>query len=422
MSPLGALFVIALCICILILPRQYSALPFFLSIMYLTRFEKVDLAGFSFFGYRIVLFAAAIRIIMRGEIKGLPFQKYELLLFANLIWIAIAAGLREKSLIVLLNNLSTGFDAGIAYLFARSTFNKLDDIRIVGLMFCIIMVPLMLLLVAEKHTLHNFFSIFNGAREVPLIRNGKVRAAGPFAHAILAGTVAAVHIPLAIYTLKDNKIMGVLGCIAILGVIYACSSSGPIMSFSFAVIAMAIWYKRDNLVIYRNRIYASIIVLEIIKLFRGGHVWDLLARIDLTGSSTGWHRSALITSWLQHFNEWWLIGTNFTRHWMPTGVTFSPDHTDITNHYIAQAVNGGTISIVVFIYLIYRSFKNIGICLQKYVLVQEKLVLWSLGSILFAHTATFISVAYFDQTILLYFFLIGTITAIFLKECNLGCE
>jgi len=31
-------------------------------------------------------------------------------------------------------------------------------------------------------------------------------------------------------------------------------------------------------------------------------------KIDLTGSSTGWHRAELIDSALRHFNEWWLVG------------------------------------------------------------------------------------------------------------------
>lgn len=411
MSDLGALIVITLCVSVLVLPKKYAAIPFYISIIYLSRAEKIDIAGFSFFAYRIVLFFGAIRIIIRGEIKNYPFRKFEIILFANFIWLAIAAGLRDRSMVSLLNCFSAGFDSGLAYLYARATFIDLSNIYTTAKVYALIMLPFMLLLFTEKHTVHNYFSVLNGVKEMPIIRNGKVRASGPFAHAILAGTAAAVHLPLMIILRNNSKLLGNIGCISVLGVVYACSSSGPIMTLTFAIFATLLWYKKDKIAQYRSYFIIFLIILEIYRQFNGGHVWDYLARIDLTGSSTGWHRAALITSWLQHFNEWWQIGTNYTRHWMPTGVTFSPNHTDITNEYIAQAINGGLISVTVHIYVIYQSFCNISECANELKSNKERLILWALGSSLFAHTATFVSIAYFDQTILFYFFLIGTITA-----------
>ena len=67
----------------------------------------------------------------------------------------------------------------------------------------------------------------------------------------------------------------------------------------------------------------------------------IIARADIIGGSTGWHRAALIDSAIRHLNEWWLIGTDYTRNWMVTGVSWSADNTDITNHYLYLGVLGG---------------------------------------------------------------------------------
>lgn len=143
------------------------------------------------------------------------------------------------------------------------------------------------------------------------------------------------------------------------------------------------------------------------------HVWYLIARIDLTGSSTGYHRAQLITSAIEHLNEWWLVGTTYTRHWMATGVSWSNDHTDITNHYLLTGVNGGLPSMLLFISLIVIGFKNIGSALKRCNSISTQVQIWAIGASLFSHTATFISIAYFDQTIIFFY-----LTLALASSCN----
>ena len=78
-------------------------------------------------------------------------------------------------------------------------------------------------------------------------------------------------------------------------------------------------------------------------------IYYLLARIDFTGSSTSYYRAALIDSAFKHLNEWWLGGTDYTRHWMPTGALWNEDQADITNHYIKMGVVGGLPLMLLFI-------------------------------------------------------------------------
>jgi hypothetical protein len=143
-------------------------------------------------------------------------------------------------------------------------------------------------------------------------------------------------------------------------------------------------------------------------------VYYLLARIDITGGSTGWHRAALIESAIKHSGDWWLGGTDYTRDWMPTGVTWSGNHTDITNHYIQMGVTGGMPLMLLFIGVLLVGFSTVGkaLRLSRKAPVEHRFLLWTLGSILFGHVTTFFSVTYFDQSVVFLYFLLATISSL----------
>jgi hypothetical protein len=142
----------------------------------------------------------------------------------------------------------------------------------------------------------------------------------------------------------------------------------------------------------------------------------ILARINIASGSTGYHRAALIEAALKHLDEWWLGGTDYTRHWMPTGVSWSPAHTDITNHYIQLGVLGGLPLMLIFIWILATGFSFVGRRVKKAGAQSsdEAVMVWCLGAALFAHVATMISVSYFDQSFLFVYLtlaLIGSVSA-----------
>ena len=136
----------------------------------------------------------------------------------------------------------------------------------------------------------------------------------------------------------------------------------------------------------------------------------IIQRIDLTGGSTGWHRARLIESAFEHLHEWWMVGTDYTRHWMPTGVYWSPQHTDITNHYIYMGVLGGLPLMLLFIAILAKGFSIVGQTLWYLANQPPKMrfMVWSLGASLFVHAVTLTSVSFFDQSpLFLYLTLAG---------------
>jgi hypothetical protein len=149
----------------------------------------------------------------------------------------------------------------------------------------------------------------------------------------------------------------------------------------------------------------------------------IIARADIIGGSAGWHRARLIESAIEHLSEWWLAGTDYTRHWMPTGVPWSEDHTDITNHYLKMGVIGGLPLMILFIVVLAEGFSYVGKTWRHAVGLPSafQFMVWSLGASLFSQAATLISVSYFDQSfVFLYLTLaaIGSVRFATLPETN----
>ena len=147
----------------------------------------------------------------------------------------------------------------------------------------------------------------------------------------------------------------------------------------------------------------------------------LIGRFDLAGGSTGYHRAALIESSIRHLDEWWLAGTDFTRHWMPTGVSWSREHTDITNHYLQMGVTGGLPLMLLFIVILAKGFSYVGRTLRQsgYLPDNNQFMVWALGASLFAHATTFISVSYFDQSFVFIYLALAAIGSVWSSALSL---
>jgi hypothetical protein len=103
-----------------------------------------------------------------------------------------------------------------------------------------------------------------------------------------------------------------------------------------------------------------------------------------------------------HLGEWWLAGTDRTRHWMPTGIGWSSAHTDITNHFLLLGVYGGILLVCVFAAILLLAFAKVGCAAraqERSHATTDAFLTWTCGASLLGHTATCISVAYFDQSI-----------------------
>jgi hypothetical protein len=261
------------------------------------------------------------------------------------------------------------------------------------------LIPLAVEMLLEKMTAQNLFSVLGGAAENSMIRDGVIRAQGPFYHPILAGTVGAVCLPLMIGLWQQYRKAALAGIIACILIILTSASSGPIASALAATLALILWRYRQHMRFVRWIAVIGYIALDIVM---NAPAYYLMARYKFIGASTGWHRARLIETTFLHLNEWWLAGTDYTRHWMPTGVSWSLDHTDITNYYIKMGVIGGIPLMMLLIIIFAKGFSYVGQSIREENELPQasRFMLWAVGTSLFAHAVTSISVSYFDQSFL----------------------
>jgi hypothetical protein len=361
--------------------------------------QGFEIGGFNFQIIRLLLLAGLVRVIVRRERPQGLMLSMDWAFVAWAGWAIIASFFHSDPSVTLERHLGMAYNGLSIYFLMRCFCRTEEDIRNVMRVTAWLLLPVALEMIYEQVTQYNFFSMFGGVPDMPAIRNGRVRAQGPFAHAILAGTVGAVCVPLMIGIWRYDPISAKVGLLACLSMVISSVSSGPLMSLTFGLFALVMWYWRKWTRQMRIAAVTGYILLEIAMK---APAYYLIARIDLTGGNSAYHRAALIEAALAHFKEWWVAGTDYTRHWMAYGVSWSPDHADITNHYLGQGVKGGLLLMILFITLLWIGFQYVGQIQRVWSNepVEPQFLVWSLGASLFTHTVSCFSVAYFDQSIL----------------------
>lgn len=374
--------------------------------------QGIDFGPFSFTVIRMLIAAGIIRVLLRQErIKG-KLNKLDWLMVFWAIWALTSSFFRSDITAALVFRLGLVYNTCGFYFLVRVFFQSIEDVWRLIIITAFILLPISLEMICEHLLNHNFFSIFDGVPSLPAIREGNIRAQGPFRHPILAGTVGAVCMPLVVTLWRKYRMAAVVGMFSCVTIVFCSSSSGPIVSLLAGVGALYMWRYRYNMKMLCWLAVAGYIVLDIVMK---ADPYYLMARIPLIQGSTGWHRAELINTSIRHFNEWWLWGTEYTRHWMPSGVSWSPNHTDITNHYIKMGVLGGFPLMVLFILVLAKGFSYVG-----QVLAQPEddmtpgvmFMTWALGASLFANAATMISVSYFDQTFIFLYLVLAAISSV----------
>jgi hypothetical protein len=398
MNTVALLFLILETIAIFSVPRRLITIPFFIGCCYIPFSEGVIIAGASFPIVRIIILLALIRTIFSTTRKRDPNNKMDKLFFAWCACMFISsffhlweAGSGPKYItgVVLI-------DIGGFYILIRSLCQSTEELYDSFGMLCIVLLPIAFFMLVEQVAEWNVFSIFDGMSSHPLVRNGRLRAQGPFNHPILAGTIGATCVPYALAIWNRHRIRSIIGASSCVMMVIASASSGPIMSLLFVFFGMFLW-KFPLLVKPLSRLIIPSYIVLYLVMDRAPYY--LISRIDLTGSSTGWHRSHLIEKTMSHFSEWWLFGTDYTRHWMPGQGAMSANHTDITNQYIMFGVRGGLLSIVLTILLMRVSFQTISrLTSSKNVNREDTFLFWCIGSALFSHAITSLSISYFGQS------------------------
>jgi hypothetical protein len=399
MNPAFAIFAGALLVAQLTVPRRYIYAPILVAVCQIPYQQGVEIIGFNFTAIRLLFVAGLCRAfgerVLAWTIRH-PLDR----LMALFCVIAVFTSLFHRSSVnfnPLTVAVTLSFDYMGLYLFGRAYLRNSEDLLMFSRCLAFALIPLALFMLVEKLTRQNLYSFLGAIIQEAWVREGRVRATGPFGVAILSGTAGATSLALIVSLYRASRKLALVGIAACIMIVICSASSGPMMSLLASAVGLTMWYIRGRM---REIKGVVIILLFALALAMEAPVWFIIARIDLAGGSTSWHRAELIDQAFKHLGDWWLVGTDYTRHWMPYGIEWSEDQSDITNHYINLGVRGGLPLMVTFILILFRSFKLLGGAMQKLRLKGDRreFLIWSLGVALFSHAVSFVGISYFDQS------------------------
>lgn len=406
--PLALTVFICLSIYAIFASKHKLVLPFILITCLIPSAQRIVIAGLDFTLIRLLLVIVWIRIFLRNEIpQNFRSNPLDAWILIYVVISTLTYTVLFSSVSALVNRLGASLDAlGLYYLF-RIQVHSIHDFKRIISWFCTVGMVVSVFFFIERITGRNFFSVFGGVPEITAIREGRLRCQGAFVHPIIAGVFWASLLPpmAGLYLIETShraKRHFARGMFAAILIIFLSSSSTPILGIAFGLLGGGLFLFRR----YMKLIRWSLVILYIaLDIAMEAPVWHLLSRINVLGGSTGYHRYLLIENTVRHFKEWWLVGTRSTTHW--GHLMF-----DITNEFIAVAVSGGLITLLVFLILITSGFKNVGRMLRIESSKKEKYFYWSIGTMLFVHITSFFAVSYFGQMGFLWYFTLA-ITATF---------
>lgn len=407
LNPIGLGFTLLMGFLMIILPRRYALLPVILLICNMTMGMRVIVGTFDFTMLRILVLFGWARLILRGEIRPIKLNSID----KAVIWWALT-GIITYTLLwqtygAFEYKLGVAYTAiGFFFLF-RFLLRDLDDVVRVVKITALFIVPLAGSMVVEKFTGRNPFAIFGGVPPVTFVRNGILRCQGPFAHPILAGTFGATLLPLFVglwWRGGRSKSIAFWGIASSFTIVFCAASSGPVLAALAGIGALCMWPLRKKMRMVR---WGVVLALFALALVMKAPVWYIIARLGVFTGSTGWHRANLIDRAIENLPDWWLIGTKSTAPW-----GYGLD--DVTNQYIGEGVNGGLITMFLFIAIIVCCFRGVGRTVREMENESRstQLYLWALGAALFAHVVNYMGVPYFDQNVVNWYLLLAIISTL----------
>jgi hypothetical protein len=408
-TPLGLIFTLSMGVLLLIVPRKYALVPVIMLMCYMTMGMRIMIAGLNFPMLRILLLFGTARVLLRQEFRRLKLNSIDKVILWFVLVSMVTYILLWGDYEAFKNKLGMVYNILGFYFFFRFIVRDLKDIVRAFKIIALTIVPLAGLMLFEKTTGRNPFSMFGGVPEMTFVRDGALRCEGPFAHPILAGTFGATLFPYFValwWQSRKSRWIAVLGMVSALAIIFACASSGPVLAWGAGCGGLVMWRWRKYLRAVR---WGMVLVPLILQMVMQAPVWFLIGRVGVVGGSDGYHRAYLIDRCIYNFRDWWLLGTKSTNAWAN-----SDNHLfDVTNQYVAAAADGGLITLILFVWIIVLCFRGVGVAVkaakQSDAPLGTQKTIWVLGCALLVHVVSYVSVTYFDQNFFNWYLLLAMI-------------
>lgn len=407
----GIAFALLMGLLLLAAPKRYAGLPIVALMCYMTMGTNLVVAGFNFTMLRVVLIFGWTRLIVRGELRSIKLNRIDWAVIAFVVSSIITYTILWGTYDAFKNKLGLAYNVlGFFFLF-RHLLPDLRSVLSLVRVIAVLIVPLSVCMMLEKASGQNLFAQLGGVPAVSQVRDGVVRCQGPFSHPILAGSFGATLLPLflslALQKGKSARLLAYMGIGGAIIIVICAGSSGPVLAALAGILGLVLWRLRYRM---RQIRWGIVVALVLLQLVMKPPVWFIMAKIDVFSGNTGWHRAHLIDMAYRNFFDWWLVGTRSNENW---DVNYDHNY-DITNQYIAYGIDGGLITMSLFILIIVRCFAAVGVMMRqaRNQPRSSRFFLWALGAALFAHTMNYFSISYFDQNIIAWYMLLAMISSL----------
>ena len=397
LHPLGLAALLVACLFIGFARARAIPLVLIALAVYIPSAQRVVLGGADFAFLRIGILLALVRLAASGGLLNFRLGAVDALVaFGTLAKLALMPVVTGQ-VGTLIQQVGSSLDTLGMYLVARACIRSIDDVRALAAQSLVVCLPVAIIFSIEAATGRNMLSVFGGIPLMTDIREGKLRCQGAFAHAILAGCFFVALLPLWLASWRARprgRLIAPVGLALTAVIVVACASSTPVAAMLFVAGAFASYPFWMHL----RLVWMTALVAATVLHFVMEHgIWHLIARIDLVGGSTGYHRYHLIDQAINHIGEWWLVGTLSTRHW-GWGLQ------DVTNQYILEGVRGGIWATIALFLTMVLSLRAVGFWLRRLPRgSSEHLFVFGIGASVFAQMAIFLAVSYFGQTTMIWY-------------------
>jgi hypothetical protein len=408
--PLMAVCLLIAVVLILTFPREKAIAPFLVALFTIPLGQVVVLGALHFTSLRILILAGLTRRAAFSKRDKYPggFNGVDSMAILWSVSGGIVFYLQFMETQALINGLGTLLETLGGYLVVRFLIPDRQAMRRAIKVLAVICVVQGVPMINEQITHINVFGLVAGVPLASAVRDGNIRASGTMG-ALTAGPFAGVLIPvfLWLWTEGKSRMAACAGLAGATAMVIASYSSTSWMALAGSFVGLAFWPLRKRMRLVRLGLVCTLVGLH---LMMKAPVWALIARIDLTGSSSGYQRYALVDMAIRHFSDWWLIGTK-------DYVTWGWDSWDLCNQFVAVALTGGLLPLISYIVILSRSFGALGTARK---LVDRdcgsEWLLWCLGSALFANVVThwginYVGVLLMSLFVLLAFISVATIEA-----------
>jgi len=393
------------------LPRRYVLLPLLLLSFTIPVGQRLMIGQFHFPVLRIMLVPAWARLLWQrygkeGQKSKIRLNQVDKAVILYMIVCVICFTIQWQKIAAFYDQLGWMYNVLGFYFVFRFFLREQTDVEILLKGMTILSLIIAACMLNEQVTGRNVLAMFGGVPEHTAVRGAYLRSQGPFRVYLTAGAFGATLVPLflCLWRKGGSRFVATAGVLAALTITITSRTSTAISACLATAIGIGMWRVRGRLREVRWALVGALVGLHLIMK---APVWALIARIDLVGGSTGWHRYKIIDNFVHHFWDWWLVGAN--DYWSWDG---GDSMWDAANQYVAVGQETGLLSLILFLATIVYSFKYLGDARRATPDSRQQWFLWLLGVALFSNVVAMLGISYFDQTFIYWYALLAMIIAV----------